>query len=106
VLFARGSDQLLTPSYEELARVLETLKEQPELRIRIKGHTDGLGDPAKNLELSNQRVEVIRNYLINNGIRKRRIEGKGMGGEEPIASNATEATRRLNRRVEFEIIDN
>jgi outer membrane protein OmpA-like peptidoglycan-associated protein len=57
-----------------------------------------------NKELSEKRVETIKNYLVSKGIAADRITGKGMGGTKPVASNATEDTRKLNRRVEFTIV--
>lgn len=104
VLFSRSSSNILDTSFEELDRVVEMLNENPDIRIRLKGHTDGNGDPIENLKLSQERVETVKKYLVSKGIKKRRIEGIGFGGEQPIADNDTEETRMLNRRVEFEVI--
>jgi len=105
VLFVRGSATILDTSFEELDQVVGMLKANPEVRILLRGHTDGNGDAAQNIRLSQQRVETVKAYLITKGISKKRINGIGVGGEEPIASNETEETRKLNRRVEFEIIE-
>ena len=104
VLFSRSSSNILDTSYGELNRVVEMLNENPEIIILLKGHTDGNGDANENLKLSQERVETVRKYLISKGIDKKRIAGKGFGGEQPIADNDTEETRMLNRRVEFEVI--
>jgi OOP family OmpA-OmpF porin len=104
VLFHRGTSNILDASNEELDRVVEMMNENSEIRILLKGHTDGNGSATENLKLSRNRVETVKKYLISKGINKRRIEGKGFGGEQPIADNDTEETRMLNRRVEFEVI--
>jgi outer membrane protein OmpA-like peptidoglycan-associated protein len=80
------------------------LLENPLVSIELSGHTDNQGDSRKNLELSNERVKVVRQYLVSKGIAPARISGKGYGSLRPVASNASEATRQLNRRVEFTVI--
>jgi outer membrane protein OmpA-like peptidoglycan-associated protein len=104
VLFHRGTSTIMDESSTELDRVVRMMNENGEIRILLKGHTDGNGDPGENLKLSQDRVETVRKYLIQKGINKKRITGKGFGGEQPIADNDTEETRKLNRRVEFEVI--
>lgn len=103
VLFSRGRAQIIESSFEELDRVVNMMKNNPDINILLKGHTDGNGDPKQNLELSEERADKVRKYLIGKGISRKRIDSIGLGGEEPIASNATEETRKLNRRVEIEI---
>lgn len=105
VLFARGKAVILKSSFEELDRVVEMMKSNPEIKIRLKGHTDGNGDKSQNLKLSEERALSAKKYLMSKGVSRKRIESQGYGGEEPIASNATEETRRLNRRVEIEIME-
>ncbi|QCK15493.1 OmpA family protein [Mangrovivirga cuniculi] len=106
VLFKRGTATMLTGSYDELDLVVQMLKENPNMKIKLSGHTDNRGNPKLNLKLSEERVDRVIEYLTEKGIQKSRMNGKGYGGSQPIASNATEATRRLNRRVEFTIIKN
>ncbi len=103
VLFSRGRAQIIESSFEELDRVVNMMKNNPDINILLKGHTDGNGDPKQNLELSEERAATVRKYLIGKGINRKRIESIGLGGDDPIASNATEETRKLNRRVEIEI---
>ncbi|HET8855090.1 MAG TPA: OmpA family protein [Salinimicrobium sp.] len=105
VLFERGTASLVDSSYLELDKVVEMMTENPELKIEIGGHTDNQGDARLNLRLSEQRVGTVVNYLIEKGIEKNRIVGKGYGGTKPIASNRSENTRKLNRRVEFTILE-
>ena len=80
------------------------LKENPTMEIELEGHTDNQGDADLNQKLSEDRVLAVKDYLVNKGIDKSRIMGRGWGGEKPIASNDSELTRRLNRRVEFKIL--
>jgi len=80
------------------------MMDNPDIYIELSGHTDNQGNARKNVELSQVRVEVVKEYLVNKGIPAQRISGTGYGGARPIASNRTEETRRLNRRVEFKVI--
>lgn len=104
VLFVRSKSELLPASYDQLNLVAEMMLNNPSMIIELAGHTDNVGVAAVNLRLSQQRVDAVIEYLVEKGIDKSRLSGKGYGGSRPIASNATEATRRLNRRVEFTIL--
>jgi len=105
VLFERATSRILAVSYDQLDLLIEVMDENPNLNIQLKGHTDGKGNPRSNLQLSQERVDAVTEYLKKGGIGKKRISGIGYGGKFPIASNETEETRRLNRRVEFEIVE-
>jgi outer membrane protein OmpA-like peptidoglycan-associated protein len=104
VWFEQSKPVLLPISHGELDRLVQILIENPTIKIEIAGHTDNVGDPKKNQKLSEDRVKTIKNYLINKGISSNRLTSKGYGSSKPIASNAKEETRKLNRRVEFTII--
>jgi outer membrane protein OmpA-like peptidoglycan-associated protein len=104
VLFERSTTNLLDQSYEELDRVVKLLNDYPDMEIALSGHTDNQGSARLNLELSEDRVDTVILYLVGNGIARNRLSGKGYGGTKPIASNRSEATRKLNRRVEFTIV--
>jgi outer membrane protein OmpA-like peptidoglycan-associated protein len=106
VLFQVGTTNLLQESFLELDDVVTFLKSNRKVKIELQGHTDNRGNAAKDLELSQQRVEVIKAYLVANGITSGRIKGRGFGASKPIASNSNEEGRKLNRRVEFVIIKN
>lgn len=103
VFFVRSEPVLLAPSYPELNKLAKTLLGNPTLEIELAGHTDNMGSAEKNQILSEQRVETVKKYLVSKGVQAERITGKGYGGSKPIADNSTEATRKLNRRVEFKI---
>lgn len=105
VLFQQGTATILPGSEKDLERVYEVLSENPNMKIQLAGHTDNRGIGRLNIKLSRERVEAVKEYLVSKGIKSKRIEGVGYGGTKPIASNATEETRRLNRRVEFIILE-
>ncbi len=104
VLFAQSKPDILPESFPELDMVVDFLRANPSIKIRLEGHTDNRGVPKHNLRLSRARVESVEEYLVNKGISSRRISGKGYGGTKPIADNSNEETRKLNRRVEFTIV--
>jgi outer membrane protein OmpA-like peptidoglycan-associated protein len=101
VLFMQAKTDLLPESYDELDLVVSFLKTNPNIRIELSGHTDNRGVHDDNVRLSQQRVNAVKSYLVSKGIDAKRITGKGYGGTKPIASNDTEETRMMNRRVEF-----
>jgi len=104
VYFARGGVTLLESSNESLDQLYTLLNDNPTMRIELLGYTDNQGDTKLNIQLSELRVAAIKEYLVAKGVVASRIAGKGYGGAKPIASNATEETRQLNRRVEFKIV--
>jgi OmpA-OmpF porin, OOP family len=103
VLFIQTKTDLLPESYDELDMVVSFLKSNANVKIELSGHTDNRGVHADNLRLSQLRVNSVKQYLVSKGIDGKRISGRGYGGSKPIASNDTEETRRMNRRVEFTI---
>ena len=106
VLFQQSTANLLDESFDELNMVVDFLKANPTVEIELSGHTDNRGIQSHNVRLSRERVDKVKEYLVNQGIEAKRITGKGYGGIKPIADNDAEITRRLNRRVEFTIIKN
>lgn len=104
VLFNRATANLVDSAFVELDNVYRMMTENPDIYIELSGHTDNQGSARKNLELSQARVGVVKEYLVSKGIQPDRIKGTGYGGSRPIASNRSEETRRLNRRVEFQVI--
>jgi OmpA-OmpF porin, OOP family len=106
VLFEQSKTALLPQSFDELDLVVSFMKSNPSVKIELAGHTDNRGIPSQNVKLSQGRVDKVREYLISKGIEGKRISGKGFGGNKPVASNESEDTRKLNRRVEFTIRKN
>jgi outer membrane protein OmpA-like peptidoglycan-associated protein len=103
IFFEQSRFFLQKASYLELGRLAKLLKDYPTVEIILEGHTDGVGDAKLNLQLSLDRVNEVKRYLASKGINKARIATMGYGGQRPVASNAEEETRKLNRRVEFKI---
>ncbi|WP_026995038.1 OmpA family protein [Flectobacillus major] len=106
VFFEQSKYDLLPASYSELNHIVETMKDNPNMEVMLEGHTDNQGDWNANLQLSKQRVNEVRKYLVSNGIAEKRIQIQGYGSTRPVASNNSEEKRKLNRRVEFIIIKN
>ena len=84
-----------------LDNVIQRLKNFPDVRVRIVGHTDNTGTERYNSNLSMRRAESVKRYLVAKGIAANRLETAGRGDHEPIASNETEEGRAQNRRIEF-----
>ena len=82
----------------------DLMNENPEIRIRITGHTDNVGSDEANQKLSEGRANSVRDDLIRRGIAPERIEAEGKGESQPITTNDTEEGRAQNRRVEFVIL--
>ena len=91
-------------SFAILDELIGILREYPDYKLSISGHTDDVGDEARNLVLSTDRAKACADYLIFKGIQPERLRSAGFGEARPIASNRTASGRELNRRVEFELI--
>jgi outer membrane protein OmpA-like peptidoglycan-associated protein len=105
IFFQTGKATLKTESFPELDRVAQFLRDNPEIKIEIGGHTDNVGKAVTNLKLSEARARSVANYIISKGIRKDNIVSKGYGFSKPVASNQTAVGKAQNRRVEFTILD-
>jgi OOP family OmpA-OmpF porin len=100
VEFDLNKASLRTGYEEEIKKVADFMLLYPETEALLEGHTCDLGSAAYNQELSNRRANTVKNYLVKNfGIRPDRLNTRGAGESEPIASNATEEGRMKNRRV-------
>jgi flagellar motor protein MotB len=105
IFFEFDSYELKSESIVELERMTRFMKDNPGIFIRINGHTDNIGDPSYNMELSEKRAERVAAFLIDSGISSERVRHAGFGETMPVASNQTEEGRAENRRTEFEIIE-
>ncbi|TGE27609.1 OmpA family protein [Hymenobacter metallicola] len=99
--FTQSTAVLLPSSRPMLNALVRNLQEQPALQLEIAGHTDNVGEPAKNLRLSEQRARVVRRYLVQQGIDSVRLTARGYGGTRPVADNRDPQQRPRNRRVEI-----
>lgn len=106
LIFQVAKSKIEPGSYEELDMVVNMMKENPKMVVQLEGHTDYLGDPAKNLKLSQQRVDAVKGYLMAKKVSKGRVKTKAFGGTNPISKNDTPEAHRLNRRVELRILSN
>jgi len=84
-----------------LSNIVDILQNNPDMKIRIEGHTDNIGSMDYNIDLSQKRANAVKNYLVGKGIQESRISIVGFGYKNPIAPNDTEAGRALNRRAEI-----
>jgi outer membrane protein OmpA-like peptidoglycan-associated protein len=105
IFFEIAKSKLKTESFSELNRVVQFLKDNPDIKIEISGHTDDVGKIASNMKLSEARAAAVASYIISKGIPKSNIVSKGYGSTKPVASNKTKAGKAQNRRVEFTILD-
>ncbi len=102
--FAPNESQMASEFVPELERVVRLMHVRPAMQIRIEGHADSTGSAALNMKLSEERAIAVKRYLMQSGIAPDRLETAAYGATRPIASNATEAGRRMNRRIEFVIL--
>jgi len=102
--FATNSADIPANSTGYLNRVADAIKAAPAGTVlEIRGHTDNTGDPASNMQLSQQRAEAVRGYLIQQGVSPSALVAKGYGESQPVASNDTEEGKFRNRRIEFSV---
>jgi|SRR5688572_18551577 OOP family OmpA-OmpF porin len=106
LIFQIAKSRIEPESYPELDRVVAMMNESPKMVIQLEGHTDYLGDAAKNLKLSQQRVDAVKDYLISKKISKNRVKTKAFGGTNPLSKADTPEAHRLNRRVELRVLQN
>ena len=103
LLFDFDSDRLRDEAKRNLNNLAESLSKFGDSKLLLVGHTDALGSTQYNHDLSHRRAVAVASYLVSRGVPSMRIESKGLGEAEPIASNETEAGRQENRRVEVAI---
>lgn len=104
VLFETGKAAIKPSSFKSLNDLAELLKRKEKMIIKVIGHTDDRGNANKNTELSLQRAEAVRNYLLKKSGAIGRIQAEGKGSTEPVADNDSEEGRKLNRRTEIRIV--
>lgn len=105
LFFGKGKSEPLGESINELNRVYDLLKRYPKLKVEISGYTDNVGSDEFNNKLSTQRAKSVYDYLVTKGINKSRLSFAGYGKANPIAGNDTEEGRKINRRIEFRIVE-
>lgn len=102
--FEPNSATITLGSSKVLDQAVRVLNANPALHMEIGGHTDSSGDPQRNRQISQQRADAVKKYLIDHGIAGDRLRAQGYGADRPIVSNDTPEGRAQNRRVEFTLI--
>lgn len=105
VLFDTGRATLKPGADRELDRLAQALKDNPNTRVIIEGHTDSVGGDDYNQSLSERRAQAVADALRMRGVPSDRYEARGLGKSYPVASNSTQAGRQQNRRVEIVFSD-
>src|SRR5690554_3632060 len=103
ILFDLGKSTIRKESYPVLQDIANVMKEYPNAKFEIEGHTDNTGSAAVNSRLSKERAAAVKDYLISIGMDADRLTSEGYGPDRPIATNKTAAGRQENRRVEISL---
>jgi outer membrane protein OmpA-like peptidoglycan-associated protein len=104
ITFKKNSADVQKSSFKLLAGAVKVMKDFPDLRIEISGHTSSEGDAAKNQKLSQDRADSVKAYLVSAGIGADRVTSIGFGSDKPIGDNKTSKGREQNRRIEFRLL--
>lgn len=103
IFFETGSNVIQKKSYKNLDALALIMKTDPALIAEVQGHTDNVGDAAKNKALSQKRADAVKTYLVSKGVDAARLTAVGYGQEQPVADNKTKEGKAKNRRVEFKL---
>ncbi len=103
--FDTGSSDIDDQSLSLMRELVRIAKLCPQVVLEIAGHTDDLGTRENNLSLSQRRAEAVMEYLVRNGVSISRLRAVGYGEERPLVENTTADRRRINRRIEFSLVD-
>ena len=103
VQFETGKSVIKPNSFAILNNVAKIMAENPTYKLYILGHTDNVGDAAKNLKLSQDRAAAVEKYLESKGVKTERVRSEGFGDTKPAYDNATKEGKTKNRRVEFKV---
>jgi outer membrane protein OmpA-like peptidoglycan-associated protein len=101
VLFASNKSALLPAAQNRLNQVAEALMATKERKLTVEGHTDSQGSSSYNQNLSQQRAEAVRSYIVSRGYPSDLIQAQGIGEDRPVADNNNAEGRANNRRVEI-----
>ncbi len=102
--FESGSAILTASGQQILNEMAAALHKVGGKKVKIIGHTDSSGDASKNLLLSQQRANAVKDYLITKSVSADNLSTEGVGSNKPVADNDTAEGRRKNRRIEFEVL--
>jgi OOP family OmpA-OmpF porin len=105
IFFDYNKFDLKAESISELEKVVRFLTDNPKTKIEISGHTDNQGNEDSNQVLSQKRAASVSDYLAQKGILASRVKTMGFGSKKPLLDNSTEENRKVNRRIEFRILE-
>jgi outer membrane protein OmpA-like peptidoglycan-associated protein len=105
IIFKRGSNRITKNSNKAIDFIVKILKDSPTLQIEVAGHTDAIGSAKLNQRISEQRSISVKNRLVSYKISKNRIRARGYGESIPLVENSRNGFSKVNRRVEFNIIE-
>ena len=100
ITFATDSAEIASSFYAPLNNLANSFRQYNQNSIEVVGHTDSTGSHSYNMSLSQRRAQSVASYLIAQGVDGSRVSTRGMGPDQPVASNATAEGRAQNRRVE------
>jgi OOP family OmpA-OmpF porin len=101
--FASGSDVIVEDGRALLDQLVPILAKNTSQAIEIGGHTDGIGDPSANQDLSWRRADAVKTYLISRGVNSSLLTAVGYGSSTPVADDGSAAGRQANRRIVFRV---
>jgi OmpA-OmpF porin, OOP family len=104
--FDQGKAVINPKSFPGLDEIVAMMKENTNMVIQLEGHTDSAGDAGANKKISEERVEVVKKYLVAKGVSKDRVKTKAFGGTQPLSNDRSPKGQSLNRRVEMRILKN
>jgi len=99
--FETGKATIQPESEEVLGQILKLMNDHKDLKLKVEGHTDNVGQPAANQKLSQARAAAVVSWLTKHGVKADRLTPAGFGDTKPVADNGTEEGRAKNRRVEL-----
>jgi outer membrane protein OmpA-like peptidoglycan-associated protein len=104
LIFKQGEASITSESFQELNRLVGIMNENVGMQIQLEGHTDYRGSKKLNMELSQNRVQAVKSYLIGKGISSKRIKTRAYGGTKPLIKEQSIEASEVNRRVEVRIL--
>jgi OmpA-OmpF porin, OOP family len=97
-----SNKSVIRPDSEQvLAEILKLVQDNPDLKLKVEGHTDNVGKAKANLQLSKERAAAVKAWLVKHGVASTRLATDGSGDSKPVDDNSTEEGRANNRRVEL-----
>lgn len=104
LIFDRGSAAISPSSYSGLDELANWINSRPTMVIQLEGHTDFAGNAEANMNLSQARVDAVKEYLLKKGVNKNKVLTKAFGGSQPLSTDRTDEAKERNRRVEVSVV--